>query len=219
MGKNKRENKIKFFLFITIVAVSLFILFKNREYIMSLDIDKVAEFIGERGILAIFIYMFIYFLKPFFVVIPSNIIAIIGGTLFGPVKGFILTMIGFWISATIAFYLSRFLGRDFVEGIVGKRLVNLDNNIEKNGFKILFMLRLPPILPYDPLSYACGFTKINYRDFIAASLLGVVPETICYSILGRNFDNLLSYKCIVPIMILILGVVFSKRIMNYKKAN
>ena len=212
-------SKIKFYIFLVLVTICLFILVKNLDFVKSLDFEKISKFIEEKGTFSSLIYVAIFILKPFFVVIPTNLIAIVGGTLFGPVKGFLLTMLGFFISGTIAFYTSRFLGRDFVEGIIGNRFIKLDENIEKNGFKILFFLRLPPILPYDPLSYACGFTKINYKDFILASLLGVVPETMCYSILGRSFSNPFSIQCLIPIAILIIGVISSKYLINSKKGS
>lgn len=217
MKENKKNyNKIKFIGFLVIIGIALFVLFENREVIMNLKIEKVLEFIKERGSFAALIYLAIYVVKPFFLIIPTNVIAIAGGMLFGPVKGFILTMIGFFITGTIGFYVSRMLGRDFVEGLLGKRMLKLDENLEKNGFKILFLLRLPPILPYDPLSYACGFTKIKYRSFIVASLLGVMPETICYSILGKNMDKPFSPEFIIPIILLIIGLIFSKKIISKK---
>lgn len=218
MNNKKKVNIIKFTIFIIIVSMGLFIMFKNRHLIMDIDIDKVIKFIDEDGAMASVIYMLSYAIKPFLVIIPTNILAIISGTMFGPIRGFLFTMVGFFISGTIAFYIARILGKDFVESIIGKRLMKLDDNMEKNGFNILLMLRLPPILPFDPLSYACGLTKISYGEFITASLLGVMPETICYSILGKNFNNIFSLKCIIPIIILILGVVFSRRIMKLNRS-
>ena len=217
MVKLKRSNVIKFLLFIVLVTVGILILFKNKEVIFNIDIKNVVRYMNERRSMAVLLYLMIYIIKPFLLFIPSNIVAIIGGVLFGPIKGFTLSIIGFFLSGTIAFCISIFLGRDFVESIIGSKLIKLDDNMEENGFKILFMLRLPPILPYDPLSYACGFTRIKYRDFILASLLGVVPETLCYSILGENFDDLFSIQCLIPIIILFLGVLFSGRIIKNGK--
>ena len=90
-------------------------------------------------------------------------------------------------------------------------------NLKERGFLILLLLRLPPILPYDPLSYACGLTDIKYTSFIAASLIGVVPETLCYSIMGESVLNPLSPSFIVPIIILVIstsisGILFKKAI-------
>lgn len=209
-------SKIKFCIFIIILICGLTVLAINAEYLKTLNIQKVCQSIKENKGLASLAYIGVYIIKPFFVFIPTNILAVFSGILFGPVYGFIFTMIGFFISGTIAFFVSRYLGRDFVNGIIGNKLLKLDNNMEKNGFRILFLLRLPPILPYDPLSYACGLTKIRYKDFIIASLIGVLPETMCYSIIGENFLNPWSIEFILPIIILIAGVLLSKKIIGSK---
>ncbi|MGL5417053.1 MAG: TVP38/TMEM64 family protein [Clostridium sp.] len=226
MTKNKqstKSTKIKFGIFMVIIGIALIVLFENRHAIMNIKIEEVLTFIEEKGTFAVVIYLAIYVVKPFFLIIPTNIIAIAGGLMFGPVKGFILTMIGFFIAGTIAFFISRVLGREFVEGLLGGKMLKLDENLEGNGFKILFLLRLPPILPYDPLSYACGFTKVSYKHFIIASLLGVMPETLCYSILGKNMDRPFSPEFIIPIVLLVIGLIFSKKIMDkknkYKETN
>lgn len=214
---SKNMDKIKFVIFIVFVIIALVVGITNWHFIKGLRIEKVVHFIREKGPYAVTVYLLIFAVKPFLVVIPSNVIAITGGILFGPVEGFILSMLGFFISGTMAFYLSQFLGKDFVQGIVGDRFIKLDDNLNKNGFKILFLLRLLPVLPYDPLSYACGFTNIKYRTFIFASLLGVLAETICYSVIGPSFKNPFSLKFIIPLAIIILTAVFSKKIMNRKK--
>lgn len=212
----KNVSKVKFGLFLVIIMTSIIILLYNLDYIKHINLTNFLEFVNKNKVAAAFIYIGFYFIKPFFICLPTNVFAILSGTMFGPVMGFILTMIGFFISGTVAFYISRVLGREFVEGIIGDRTIKLDNNIEKNGFKILFLLRLPPILPYDPLSYACGFTKIKYKEFILASVLGVLPETMCYTIIGKNFSNPFSLKFIIPILILIIGLVLSKNIISSK---
>lgn len=217
MSKNKKVDMIKFAIFIIFIIIALVIVVANWHSIKELRIAKVVHFIREKGQYAIIVYLVIFAIKPFLVVAPSNLISVAGGILFGPVKGFILSMIGFFISGTVAFFLSQFLGKDFVQGILGDKFIKLDDNINKNGFKILFLLRLPPILPYDPLSYACGFTNIKYRSFILASVLGVIPETLCFSILGPSFKHPFSLKFIIPLAILILTTVFSKKIMNMRK--
>lgn len=217
MSKNKNVDKIKFAVFIVFVIMALVIVMINFHTIRGLRIEKIVHFVKEKGHYAFAVYLLIFAIKPFFVIAPSNLISVAGGLLFGPVEGFILSMIGFFISGTVAFYLSQFLGKDFVQSIVGDRLVKLDDNLNKNGFKILFLLRLPPILPYDPLSYACGFTNIKYSTFILASVIGVIPETLCFSILGPSFRHPFSLKFMIPLVILIFTTLFSKKIMNMRK--
>ena len=215
MNKKDRINRGKFYILLTIIFVALTILILNVKYLNGkLSIVVIANFIRKNGVFSSSIYLLIFAIKPFFVIIPSNIIAVAAGKVFGAFWGFILTMIGYYISGTVAFFLSRLLGRSFVEDLIGSRFVKLDQNLEKNGFKILFLLRLPPILPYDALSYTWGLTKIKYSDFIWASVLGVAPETLCYVILGMNFNNPFSVKFILPLIIIIFGIIFTKKLVK-----
>lgn len=217
MKKNNLINSIKFSIFLIIICISTVILLKNRHVFMNFTTRDILRLDLENGVFAEIVYLGLFFIKPFFIMIPANVMAVMSASIFGSVKGFILTMIGFFISGTVAFYLARLLGKDFVESILGDKLIKLDSKINKNGFKILFLLRLPPILPYDPLSYACGFTKIRYKDFIMASLLGVVPETICYSLLGTSYKSPFSIKFLLPILLLVISVALSKKIFNKNK--
>lgn len=217
MKKNKLINIVKFSIFIVIILISICILSKNRGLLISFNIKDISQFIKARGTFSEIVYLLLFFIKPFFIMIPSNVMAVIAALAFGSIRSFILTMVGFFISGTVAFYLARFLGKDFVESILGDKLIKLDDKIEKNGFKILLILRLPPIIPFDPLSYACGFTKMRYKDFIMASLLGVIPETICYSVLGTSYRSPFSIKFLLPILLLVISVVLSKKILNRNK--
>ena len=218
MEKSDKKDAIKFFIFMFLVIISLILIIKNWNLIRHLKVERIVNFIRSKGPFAAIIFLGIYALKPFIIVMPSNVVAIVGGIIFGPIKGFIISMAGFFVSGTIAFYLARFLGKEFVQKLIGNKFMKLDDNMKNNGFKILFFLRLPPILPYDPLSYACGFTNISFFAFIMASLLGVVPETLCYSVIGKNLAYPFSIKFIIPIAIVVLVTIFSKRIMNLKNS-
>lgn len=214
MNKSKLISNVKFCIFLIFIISSMFFILKNKSLLTLKGFEDLTLFISSMGIFAIVIFLVIFTIKPVFVIVPTNIFILMGSIIFGPIKGFILSAIGLWLSGSFSFYISKLLGKDFISKILGKRTIKIDNKIRKDGFKILFMLRLPPILPYDALSYACGFTDIKYSDFILATIIGVVPETLCYSILGSNFTTPFSWKFMVPISILLIGTIFAKPIMN-----
>lgn len=179
------------------------------------NLPELIEFLRRKNKSASCIFLASFSLKPFLLVFPSAVMSVAAGILLGPVKGFLINMLGFFISGTVAFYLSRILGKDVVDKILKDRALKQKFNLKERGFLILLLLRLPPILPYDPLSYACGLTDIKYTSFIGASLIGVVPETLCYSIMGESVLNPLSPAFIIPIIILIIstsisGILFKK---------
>lgn len=214
MNKSKLISNVKFCTFSIFIILSIFFVLKNKSLLTLKGFEDLTLFISSMGIFAIVVYLVIFTIKPVFVIIPTNIFILMGSILFGPIKGCILSIIGLWLSGSFSFYVAKLLGKDFIDKILGKKLIKLDNKIKKDGFKILFMLRLPPILPYDALSYASGFTDIKYLDFILATVLGVIPETLCYSILGSNCTTPFSWKFIVPMSILLIGTILAKPIMN-----
>ncbi|WMJ80166.1 TVP38/TMEM64 family protein [Clostridium sp. MB40-C1] len=202
-----RNKKLVGLIIILLVGV---LIFMNRGKLQEFkNVNSLVKYIKGYGKYALLCFIIIFSLKPILLVIPSAMLSIASGILFGPIKGFTINMIGFFISGTLAFMLSRFLGKEFVDKMLKGKALSLNQNMEKKGFKILFLLRLPPVLPYDPLSYACGLTKINYKAFIFASLLGVVPETLCYSFMGENILNPLSPKFIIPLIVIIIATLLS----------
>ncbi|WP_315118528.1 VTT domain-containing protein [uncultured Clostridium sp.] len=202
--KNKKTI-LKITLIIIIIMLAFYMMKIFDIDIRNIKIDDLVDYISTYGKFAMLCFLIICLLKPLLICVPSAMFSIIGGILFGPIIGFILSMVGFFLSGTVAFSIARFLGQSKISQMLKGRAADINANIEKNGFKMLLLLRLPPVLPYDPLSYTCGLSKIRYRDFILASIIGVVPETLCYSVMGRNIFNPYSAKFIVPLAFIIFA--------------
>ena len=63
------------------------------------------------------------------------------------------------------------------------RFSAIDRAIARDGRRIVFLLRLSPVFPFNLLNYALGLTRIGFGDFVVASL-GMIPGTILYVYLG-----------------------------------
>ncbi|MCR1935208.1 TVP38/TMEM64 family protein [Clostridium tepidum] len=213
--KNKKDLLKIISLILIIIIVAVFLI-RHGHTLKKMNIRHTVKYIRRCGKFSSICFLLVYALKPLVLIVPASMLSLVGGILFGPVKGFIFNMLGFFLSGSLAFWLSRILGKSFVDKILKGKAVELDNNIGKQGFKIIFLLRFPPIFPFDPLSYAAGLTKMKYKDFILGSLLGVIPETLCYSYMGRNVMNPLTSKFIVPVILVILTTVIG--IYVYKKS-
>ncbi len=104
-----------------------------------------------------------------------------GGIIFGTVKGTILNVIASNIGASLAFLIGRYLGRDIVEKLAKGKLKTIDDKIEQSGFLTILRLRLIPVVPFNMLNYASGFSKIKYKDYVLGSLIGMFPGTFIYT--------------------------------------
>ncbi|HEY5595356.1 MAG TPA: TVP38/TMEM64 family protein, partial [Nitrospiria bacterium] len=152
------------------------------------------------------LYLLIYSIAPVFF-IPGWIITIAGGLAFGAVWGTVLTVIGATIGATLAFFVARYMGRDFVARVLKekfKTLNTIDNQAATHGFQVIFYLRLIPLVPFNVLDYVAGISKISTRDYILGTFLGIIPGTFAYVYLGSALTNIYSWQFAGAVGLLVL---------------
>jgi uncharacterized membrane protein YdjX (TVP38/TMEM64 family) len=118
--------------------------------------------------------------------IPASLLTIAGGAVFGLVRGVVYSLIGATLGSTLAFLIGRYAARRFVARRLAAmpRLAAIDRAVSARGWRIVLLLRLSPVVPFNFLNYALGLTTISVWDFVAASL-GSVPGSLVYSYAGK----------------------------------
>lgn len=119
---------------------------------------------------------------------PSAGISVISGALFGPWLGAILAVVGLNLAATVSFWISRYLGRHFVSENERGWVKQYDKLLSEQGFITVLGLRLL-LLPFDFIGYAAGLTRMPFRQFIAASIIGSLPATVSFVVLGESLAS------------------------------
>lgn len=214
----KKNEILKYILLFVLIIVVIYCFNRfniNRKHI---NVKRIKCYIESYGSLSILVLIIIYAIKPFAMIFPTWALAVATGAIYGSFLGYAISLIGCFVSATVGYYVAKFLGRDFVVKFIGDKFNNIDKTLEKNGFKILLLMRLPVIFPYDALSLACGLTSIKYRDFILASVIGVMPEMFAYNFFGNSMGKSSYSQMYIPIAIIILLILLSMYI-KYKNQN
>ena len=116
------------------------------------------------------------------------------GWMFGFWRGLILVSISSTTGATLAFLLSRYLLRDFVQQRFGTRLEGFNAALRREGAFYLFMLRLIPAVPFFVVNAGMGLTPIAVRTFWWVSQLGMLPGTMVYVYAGTSLPGLEELK-------------------------
>lgn len=118
--------------------------------------------------------------------IPGSLLTLVAGALFGLVKGVILVFIGAVLGSSAAFLISRHLARGKVKRAIAgdPKFAAIDSAIGREGAKIVLLLRLSPVLPYNLLNYALGLTRVRFTDYVLASV-GMIPGTLLYVYYGK----------------------------------
>ncbi|HEV3036628.1 MAG TPA: TVP38/TMEM64 family protein [Candidatus Angelobacter sp.] len=117
---------------------------------------------------------------------PGIILTAGAGLLYGVVLGTLIVSPASVLGSTLAFLIARYVARDWVSRKLAKypNFEAIDRAIEKNGFKMILLLRLQPLLPFNILNYALGLTRIRLWDYVAASFIGMFPATVLYVYFG-----------------------------------
>ena len=118
--------------------------------------------------------------------VPASWITLLGAFTFGISRSVVPLSVGHALGSCAAFLVSRYLARGWVERrLAGNaRLAAIDRAVAEQGFKIVFLSRLSPLLPFGVLSYSFGLTNISLRKYALATWLGMSPGTLLYVYLG-----------------------------------
>ncbi len=121
--------------------------------------------------------------------VPGSILTLTGGAVFGFELGTLLNWIGATIGAIGGYWLARFLGRDAVERIGGRKIYALEKLADAHAFSTVLRLRLIPVVPFNALNFACGLVGLDFASYLAGTMIGDLPVTAAYTYFA---DALLS---------------------------
>ena len=119
--------------------------------------------------------------------LPAGALVIGSGFLFGLWQGFLLALTGHLLGAAGAFWISRTVGRGLIERHLASRPQwrALDLAIEREGWKIVFLSQLSPLLPTSLFNYCYGLTRLRFWPCMLWIGLGWSPGMFLYAYLGR----------------------------------
>ena len=120
--------------------------------------------------------------------------ALIGAAVFafGPVQGFAYSWIATMVSASVNFWLGRFLGADTVRRYGGQTVNRISAFVGRNGFWASLIVRIVPSAPFIVVNMAAGVSRMGFLAFIAGAGVGVIPKTAVIAFFGGSLIALFS---------------------------
>ena len=168
--------------------------FFTLEYVQS-QRENFLQYYAEHQILTIALYFVIYVVVTALSLPGAAIMTLVGGGIFGLLIGTLVVSFASTIGATLAFLVSRFLLRDYVQRKFGERLRAINRGIEKEGAFYLFTLRLIPIFPFFVINLVMGLTPLKTWQFFFVSQIGMLAGTIVYVNAGSQLASIDSISC------------------------
>ncbi|KAK3173933.1 hypothetical protein Dsin_033092 [Dipteronia sinensis] len=114
--------------------------------------------------------------------IPAIPLTMSAGLLFGSFIGTIIVSISGTVAASVAFLIARYFARERILKLVkgNKKFLAIDKAIGENGFRVVTLLRLSPLLPFSLGNYLYGLTSVKFVPYVLGSWLGMLPGTWAY---------------------------------------
>ena len=180
---------IAFFLFLFAISLYLlyYIYFVDQTFLYRIVVEWFINPIFLLGIIGIFLFIAIMAIQGLIVPIPSEIVLLAAGIIWGFIMGGIMGVIGSMAAAIVCYYVSKRGGRPVAEKLVGVSALNMaDDLIQKYGTGAIVVARFLPFVAFDPISYASGLVEMDVKKYSLGTFLGSIPRAFFYAWLGAS---------------------------------
>jgi phospholipase D1/2 len=140
------------------------------------------------------------------VAFPVTILIAATAAAFGPWAGLLYAATGVLASAIVTYALGARLGKDALRSVLGPRLNRLRRRIARRGVIAVATIRLVPLAPFTVVNLVAGASAIRPVDYIAGTILGMLPGLIVLSILGHQVMRILSNPTWTEVGLLVAAV-------------
>jgi uncharacterized membrane protein YdjX (TVP38/TMEM64 family) len=188
------------YIIISLVATVLIVLagYGYLQHVKTCDVclsfasftpETIRHYVRSFGPWGIGAYVLLYVINTMTLVPPIAFLSLSAGALFGPIGGTIALGLGAFCGVTATFIVSRTIGGRLIDRFVKGKAAAFNEKLGRNGFLVLLPIRLIGFPPYEFVNYASGLSKISYKDYIAASMIGMAPAIIIQVLLADRLTR------------------------------
>ena len=214
--------KVKAFLFVIFIA-TVILLFRFTPLKEYLHPQSLKDLFAASGSLAPLLFILAYAIGVC-LFLPATLFTGIGAMLFGTFFGFLYNITGAMLGASAAFFIARYLGRDFAASLIGDRLTKYDTKIADNGFAVTLYLRLL-FFPFTPLNYGMALTRISFARYFWGTFFGILAggfvmtfffATITEVWSDGQWEKLLGWKSLLSLLLFAGSFFIPKAVKHFK---
>jgi uncharacterized membrane protein YdjX (TVP38/TMEM64 family) len=213
----KNRVWLKPLIFFAALALLIFLLYKTGLFRFFMDKERLRGFIDSLGMWGFAGFIFLQVVQVVAAPIPGEASGLLGGYLYGPVLGVLLSTIGLTIGSYVAFALSRFFGRPLTERFVDKATMNrFDYLLHHKGAFLVFLLFLLPGFPKDYLCYILGLGHLTTLEFLSIASTGRLLGTVLLTLSGTYLRKAQYFRfftlCGVAVIAVFLAIAYKDKL-------
>lgn len=205
---NKKLKSTLLALLRVAVAMAIFVIaVVNYEKLKNIDVRALVE-ASANMTAAILTIWGVYLVKSVLFILPASLIYISIGMAFPTPTACLISLVGIILEVTVTYLLGVFLGGDYVEKLLrkskgGQKILEKKFN---DNFPALLIIRALPVFPIDFVSLFWGASKCKFPRYFAASVIGIMPRVVLFTILGDGIYDYIPIHLIIKIVIFCIPV-------------
>ena len=225
-------------MFLLLLGLSIILVFGGIDYI-SIELLKThkenfKQFIDNEFLFSAIVFILIYATTTACSIPGAAILSLLSGYLYGVAFGTVFSLTGATIGACVLYFAARTALGHLLKSRSGSAVLTMQDGFRRNAFYYMLFLRLVPIFPFFLVNLVPAFLKVRFTTYFFASVIGMFPGSLVFSLTGVGLDKILlnsegvSMASLVSdeLMFGLLGLgvlsilpVFYKWILNYLEKN
>jgi len=166
-----------------------------REALASLAGNRLAPF----AVVGVFV-------AAGFVMFPVTVLVAATAAAFGPWLGFGYAVTGALLSALATYAIGAAVGKQTLRDFLGPKLNRVRQRVAKRGVIAVAAVRMVPIAPFTVVNLVAGASGIPVFDYLAGTLLGMLPGLILISAVGHQIARIMTAPTTAGIALLAAAV-------------
>lgn len=191
-GKSAKWQKIIIIVFWILLIASFWIITRTQNLSLNELFQLLVNFAKDNplGMGALFLA---FLVRPI-LLLPSTVLAVSTGYLYGPVFGFLFSTVATVVAMIISYYIAGYFRSGSQQNseqseestkILGAKFIK---QFQQNTFESTLIARLV-FMPGDLVNFAAGFFKVNLPAFLLASVIGGAPGGIMAVLAGASIEG------------------------------
>ncbi len=204
MHKKHIFSALKFAVLLAIIIISLVLLIAYMSTGFGMQtLKEIVLSYGNNAWIAGFLLTIVIVSLGLTTLIPM----VLASLLFSVASASLMICFGFCIGSVIAFFIARWLGKEYVEEkLVSKNrfLKSFDQKLHKHGFYTMLLSRLIFLIPSEFVNFAAGVSEVKFQDYFIATVIGTTPGTILAIYIIKKLNSIYSLQFFAASFIFLL---------------
>jgi LPXTG-motif cell wall-anchored protein len=179
-----------------LLIILLFYFFNLQKYFsfsfLQQENQRLKIMVADHFFLSLLIFGGIYIIVAATSLPIAAFLTILGGFLFGPFVSLIVIDISATIGATLLFLVVKTTFGELLKEKATPWVKKMEEGFQQNASSYLLSLRLVPLFPFWAVTVVSALLGMNVRSFFLATLIGIIPGTFVYALVGNGLGALLE---------------------------